>query len=132
MADTCKILQEEIFRRAQKEMSLAAISEISGIPYSTIRNYAGHNGETACMPITALNKLVPVIGPELLSLFMPDGFQIVAKPEGVDHFEFADGLRAYLELLAKAQHPQSEAGTDLSENEVANLDAVRAQIGGAA
>src|SRR5687767_151425 len=56
-----KTTQERIFRIAQRQgLTLKAISLDSGIPYSTLRGYAGNNGETAEMPVSALCKLAGV------------------------------------------------------------------------
>jgi hypothetical protein len=52
-----KATQERIFRIALRDgLTLKAISLDSGIPYSTIRSYAGHNGEPAEMPVSALRN----------------------------------------------------------------------------
>lgn len=136
MASKCPIsqnstaVQEAIFRRSTMTMSLKAISEISGIPYSTLRSYAGHNGETAEMPVSAVHKLAGVIEPELLSLLLPDDLQIVRIPDGIDHDAFAQELRVYLDAKAKAHHQNSPAGRDPSDCEIADLDSKRAQIVG--
>lgn len=45
-----KAAQETMFRVACRAKSLKAISLDSAIPYSTLRSYAGHNGDTAEMP----------------------------------------------------------------------------------
>jgi hypothetical protein len=138
MASKCPIsqnstaVQEVIFRRAAQVMSLKAISEISGIPYSTLRSYAGHNGETAEMPVSAVHKLAGVIEPELLSLLLPDGMAIIRIPEGVDLDQAAQDMRDFLDLKAKAHHPQSPDGREISECESAELHGKVAQIKGAA
>lgn len=66
--------QERMFRLAERDngLSLKAISLDSGIPYDTIRSYAGHKGSQAMMPVSAVNKLAGVIPDDLLShLFEP-------------------------------------------------------------
>jgi hypothetical protein len=119
-----KATQERIFRIAQRDgLTLKAISLDSGIPYSTLRSYAGNNGETAEMPVSALYKLVGVIPDELLSLLLPEGRAIVAVPENMDHDQIADACADYLHAKNAAHHPESEAGRDISPREQEALDA---------
>lgn len=125
MASNCDIVQlikstqERIFRLAQRDhgLTLKAISLDSGIPYSTIRSYAGHNGEPAEMPVSALRKLVGVIPNELLSLLLPEAECIVSVPAGVDHDDFAGHCRDYLKLKDAAHHPESELGREIGPSE---------------
>ena len=76
--------------------------------------YAGHNGDTAEMPVSALRKLVGVIPGELLSLLLPDGFAIVQVPENIDHDEIASACRAYIDAKDRAHHPESPAGREIA------------------
>lgn len=118
-----KETQERIFRIAQRQgLTLKAISLDSGIPYSTLRSYAGHNGEPAEMPVSALRKLVGVIPDELLSLLLPDGRAIVQVPESIDHDEICRGVQDYLREKAEAHHPESPAGREISDCERDRLD----------
>lgn len=113
-----KSTQERIFRIAQRDgLTLKAISLDSGIPYSTIRSYAGNNGETAEMPVSALYKLTGVIPDELLSLLLPEGRAIVQVPEGVDHDAIAEWMRDYLAAKDQAHRPDSPAGRDIADCE---------------
>lgn len=130
MADESKIshctkeTQERIFRLALREgLTLKAISLDSGIPYSTLRSYAGNNGETAEMPVSALRKLAGIVPDELLSLLLPDGRAIVQVPDEIDHDEIADAFAGYLKAKNDFHHPESEAGRDIGPNERAALDA---------
>lgn len=52
-------------------MTLIGIAGLSGIPYSTLRTYAGHNGETVEMPTSALWHLAGVLPDELLAVLLP-------------------------------------------------------------
>lgn len=118
-----KDTQERIFRIAQRQgLTLKAISLDSGIPYSTLRGYAGNSGETAEMPVSALYKLVGVIPDELLSLLLPVGRAIAQVPEGIDHDELERALLDYVGTKADAHRPESPAGRDLSDCEIDKLN----------
>ena len=117
-----KASQERIFRIAQREgLTLKAISLDSGIPYSTLRSYAGNNGETAEMPVSALYKLVGVVPDELLSLLLPEGRSIVRIPENIDLDELAAAIADLLHAKNAAHHPESECGRDIGPTEYAEL-----------
>ena len=123
--------QERIFRiAARKGLTLKAISLDAGIPYNTLRTYAGSGCATAEMPVSALGKLVGVIPDELLSLLLPDGRVIVQAPESIDHDELSDYLRAWLAEKDHAHHPDSEAGREIGPNEDASLRGAFAMIAG--
>jgi hypothetical protein len=137
MARDCKISQhiaerqEMVFRLAcdplRYGLTLNAISGASGIPYSTLRTYAGHNGATAEMPLSGLYKLVGIIPDELLSLLLPDGRLIVQAPVEIDHDQIAEAVADYLTTKNAAHHPESEAGRDIgpTENRVLTAKVVR-------
>jgi len=112
-----KAMQERIFRLACKDDTLKGISLESGIPYSTLRSYAGHSGEPAEMPVSALYKLIGVIPNELLSLLLPEGQRIVTVPENVDHDEIAEAFHDYLATKERAHHPDSPAGREIADCE---------------
>lgn len=115
--------QERIFRIAMRNgLTLKAISLDSEIPYNTLRGYAGHNGATAEMPVSALAKLVGVIPDDLLSLLLPVDRAIVQVPEGVDHDDLEDACRDYLNAKADAHHKDSECGREIGPNERAALN----------
>lgn len=54
---------------------------------------------------------------ELLSLLLPEGRQIVKAPEGIDHDDFEDLCREYLQTKSAAHHKDSPAGRELSDCE---------------
>ncbi len=120
MAHDCPIshrtkqTQAQVLRIACRETSLKAISIDSGIPYSTLRSYAGHSGETAEMPVSALYKLIGVIPDELLSLLLPEGRRIVIVSEEVDHDDIARAMHDYMASKTKAHCPESPAGREIS------------------
>lgn len=139
MADLCDIphctkgTQERIFRIAQREgLTLKAISLDSGIPYSTLRSYAGNNGETAEMPVSALYKLVGIIPDELLSLLLPDGRSIVRIPENIDHDAIAQWAETYNAKKLAAHRADSECQEQIGPSEKADLDNTVVQFPGSA
>ena len=109
--------QERIFRIAQRQMTLKAISLDSDIPYNTLRSYAGSGCATAEMPVSALRKLIGVIPDELLSLLLPEGRVIVQAPDELDHDAIEDACRDLLETKGRAHHENSPAGRDISDCE---------------
>lgn len=115
-------MQERIFRIAARQgLTLKAISLDSGIPYSTLRGYAGNHGDTAEMPVSALCKLIGVIPDELLSLLLPAGRLIVQAPDDINHDEIADAMVSYLADKQKAHHPESECGPAIGPTENSQL-----------
>jgi len=127
-----KETQERVFRIAQRNgLTLKAISLDSGIPYSTLRSYAGNNGETAEMPVSALFRLVGVIPDELLSLLLPEGRAIVQVPADIDHDALAEAVADYLTAKNAAHHPDSPAGRDIAEceREALNRKVVQLPLG---
>lgn len=117
--------QEMMFRIAcdpmRYRLTLNAISAASGIPYSTLRTYAGNNGATAEMPLSAQYKLAGVIPDELLSLLLPDGRLIVQAPVEIDHDLIAEAVADYAATKNACHHPDSEMGRDLGPTEKALL-----------
>jgi hypothetical protein len=111
-------VQEDIFRVVCDPLrygeTLKSISAKSGIPYGTLRSYAGHSGETHEMPVSAQYKLVGIIPDELLSLLLPGGRVIVKAPEHLDHDELAECFHDYLQTKERAHHPDSPAGRDIA------------------
>lgn len=75
--------------------------------------------EPATMSVAALYRLLrtKALPAQLLSLLLPDGYQIVEVPEDVDHDEFAECVHGYLAQKAKAHRPDSEAGPAIGPTE---------------
>lgn len=115
------VIRRELDRRS---ISLKAIAFDAGMPYSTLLSY--FPGERDKEPHTvsgaAMFKLCGVLPADLLSLLLPDGFQVVRVPEGIDHDTIADKASDYLTTKNAAHHPASEAGRDLGPTEQATLD----------
>jgi hypothetical protein len=128
--------QERIFRLAQRDhgLTLKAIALDSGIPYGTLRTYAGNTTDraTAEMSASAIRKLTGIIPAELLSLLLPDGFAIVRVPEEVDHDTIETLARDYLAAKGKAHRPDSPGGRELASCESNVLDLKAAALRAAA
>ena len=120
-AEVVRDIQQTIRRQIDKRRTpLKVVSMDSGIGYPTLLTYlpAPESKQQPCaMPVAALRLLCGVIDPDLLSMLLPDGFQIVRVPENVDHDEMAEACRVYLAEKDKAHHPLSEAGREISEGE---------------
>lgn len=79
--------------------------------------------EPATMSVAALYRLLAsgALPTDLLSLLLPDGFQIVKAPESVDHDEIAEVIQDFLRTKERAHHPDSPAGREISECEDQDL-----------
>lgn len=125
------VIRRELDRRG---ISLKAVSFDSGIPYPTIVSYfpGEKDREPATVSGAAVYCLCKGLPADLLSLLLPEGFQIVRVPEGVDHDELAELANDYLATKHAAHHPESEAGRDIGPNEQAQLTAKVVELKAAA
>jgi len=114
--------QRRMFRIAMDParygLTLKAISIDSGLNYDSLRNYC--SGDTI-MPLTALDALIGVVPDELLSLLLPQGRQIIAAPDELDHDRLCELAQDYLREKAHAHHPESPNGRDISACEDVTL-----------
>ena len=128
--------QERMFRLVQRDtgVTLQQISLDSGIPYNTIRSYAGHNGAPSMMPVSAVNKLAGVIPDKYLShlLFPTCRFIAEANADESDHDGFAGNCISFASIYQRSRHPESEEGVNLSKGESDELLAQRMQMRGKA
>ena len=115
-----------------RRISLKAVSMDSGISYSTIVSYfpGEKDKQPATIPASVLftlcdTKALPL---DLLSLILPDGFQIVRAPEEIDHDEFEAMCRDYLAAKAKAHRADSPSGRELADCERTALDGKVVQL----
>ena len=122
-------IRREMDRRG---ISLKAVSLDSGVPYDTIKSYfpGEKNAVPHTIPGSALyslcdSKALPL---DLLSLLLPDGFQIIRAPEDIDHDTLCDMASEYVAEKKRAHHPESEAGRDIGPGEHAVLTAKVAQL----
>lgn len=124
-------IRRELDRRG---ISLKAVAYDSGIPYPTIVSYFTNekDKEPATMSAAAVYSLCGVLPADLLSLLLPDGFQIVRVPEGISHDEIAEAFVEYLAEKQKAHHPESECGPAIGPNEGLTLTKLAVVAGGKA
>lgn len=121
-----KRTQQTVFREAQaRGLTLKVISIDSGLGYTTIQSYA--RGEAA-MSLPALVKLIGVIPADLLSMLLPDGWQIVAVPEDIDHDELAEIARDYVGTKHDAHRADSPDGPLIAPCEDKALRAKAARL----
>jgi hypothetical protein len=121
--------QQRIFRLAERDhgLSLKAVSLDSGIPYNTVRSYAGGH---AVMPVPAMLKLIGVVPDTLLSHLL-DPVQrciVPAQPDDGDHDTLASNCIDFASEHARARHPNSPAGVEIAPCEDSTLRAKRTQL----
>jgi hypothetical protein len=141
MADANTIVRDRqlVVRRQldARQISLKAVSFDSGIPYPTIVSY--FPGEKDKVPATiggaALFMLCagadgkgPALPLDLLSLILPDGFQIVRAPEELNHDEYETMCRDYLAAKGRAHQVASPGGREIADCERADLDGKIVQL----
>ena len=116
------VIRRELDRRG---ISLKAVALDSHIPYQTVISY--FPGEKDKQPATlsgaaifalCQSKAIPL---DLLSLILPDGFQIVRAPEDIDHDALCEIAADYVSEKNRAHHPESEAGRDIGPGEQSSL-----------
>jgi hypothetical protein len=111
-------IRREMDRRG---ISLKAVAFDSGIPYPTIISYfpGERDRVPATIPGCAIYALCEglALPADLLSMLLPEGFQIVRVPEGIDHDRIAELAADYLAAKLAAHDPESEAGRDIGPNE---------------
>lgn len=112
-------IRRELDRRG---ISLKTIAFDAGIHYSTLLSYfPDAKREPHLISGAAFYSLCGVLPPDLLSLLLPDGFQVVRAPEDVDHDQLADAMADYLAAKQHAHHPDSPDGREIAECEDAEL-----------
>lgn len=130
MTDYVRIIRErqrairrEIGRRG---IAMKQIEFDSGIAHKTLLSYfpADSAVEPAQIPGGAIfalcaGRALPI---DLLSLLLPDGFQIVEVPEAIDHDELSAMCADLIATKNAAHHPDSEAGREIGPGEAAKLD----------
>lgn len=111
-----KRAQQTMFREAErlgithKVIHYDTGGDIGGLSLSAIGQYA--RGESA-MGLPSFVKLIGVVPADLLSLLLPDGFQIVRAMRDVDHDAAAEAARDYLSAKDRAHHPDSPGGREI-------------------
>lgn len=135
-AENVRAVQQVIRRQIMKRRtSLKALGIDSQIGYSTLRTYfpdpQGDQKPTA-IPVSALRLLCGVLDHDLLSLLLPDGFQIVRVPENINHDEIAAWAESYAAKKLAAHRADSECQEQIGPNEEAELTAVVVAFPGSA
>lgn len=140
MADANMIVRERqlVIRREmdRRGISLKAVSLDSGIPYPTIVSY--FPGEKDRQPATLSGAAIFALAQsgalplDLLSLVLPDGFQIIHAPEDLDHDALCELAADYVAEKHRAHHPESEAGRDIGPGEHRELTRRVVQMVGSA
>lgn len=131
------IRDRQLIIRAQLDarlISLKGIAFDSGIGYSTLLSYfpGEKDKHVTALPVAALFRLIPVLPADLIGLLLPEGYSIVKVPEGIDHDELAAGAIAYAAGHARARHPASPGGVDITPEEDTELAVSALRIGRAA
>lgn len=125
-------IRRELDRRG---ISLKAIAFDSHLSYSTVISYfpGEKDREPATISGAAIYALCGVLPADLISLILPDGFQIVRAPETIDHDALCELAADYVSTKNRAHHPDSEAGRDIGPGEESALSGLVVQlVGGAA
>lgn len=110
--------QRRVFRLAHRDhgLTLKMISQDSGIPYNTIRCYAGNNGEQSVMSLPSFIKLCGVLPDDLLSQLLEPADRHLEMDEEDEDSEFddlADHGDNLARLVRQARHPNSPGGTEI-------------------
>lgn len=126
-------IRREMDRRS---ISLKAASLDSGIAYPTIVSYfpGERDREPATLNVAGLYKLLEgnALPLDLLSMLLPDGYQIVHASEGIDHDAISSLVARYASSKDAAHHPDSEAGREIGPGEDASLTAIVVELKAAA
>lgn len=131
-AEMVRQLQGTIRRQLDlRGIALKAIAFDSGIGYSTLLTYfPAEEGKEkpSAIPMAAVRRLVGNIPADLMSLLLPDGWQIVRAPEAIDHDALCEIAEKYLAEKMAAHHPESECGREIGPNEERSLDGTVVQF----
>ena len=88
-----------------------------------------HANGVSVMSIAAFRGYVEAgIDTELLSMLLPDGFQVVKVPNNVDHHDLIAAVHDYSSAKTAAHHPDSPDGVGISDCEKQLLDSKAATL----
>lgn len=124
IVDAVKDAQIDVFQDCK--IARKVLAHRTGQHNNTIDKHA--NGDSVMSVASFRSYMEAGVEPDLLSLLLPDGFQVVRVPESVDTDHLAELFHEFLQMKTAAHHPESEAGRDISENEAADLAKVHAKI----
>ncbi len=112
------VIRRELDRRG---ISLKAVAFDAGLPYSSVVSYfpgerdkEPHTVSGAALFAMCAGNAIPA---DLLSLLLPDGFQIVRAPEGIDYDSLCEAAEDFVLTKSRAHRADSPAGPELSECE---------------
>lgn len=117
------VIRRELDRRG---VSLKAVALDSGLPYSSVISY--FPGERDREPATISGAAVyalcdgKALPADLLSLLLPDGWQIVRAPECVDHDALCEWAEGYVHAKTRAHRQDSPMGPEIAPCEQEELD----------
>lgn len=101
---------------------------------STVMSYfpEDKDAQPAVMSLSALYRILDgkALPLDLLSLLLPDGYQIVRAPESVDHDALCEMAAHYVAEKNRAHHPDSEAGREIGPGENDSLGCIVMQLVG--
>lgn len=121
-------IRREMDRRG---ISLKAVAYDSDMSVSTVTSYF-HNEQRdpASLSVPSLYKLIEgnALPLDLLSMLLPDGYQIVRAPEDLDHEALCKIATDYTTAKMAAHHPDSEAGREIGPGEDATLTAIVTEL----
>jgi hypothetical protein len=126
MSDESKIVsivrdRQAAMRREmdRRQIAMKVIAQDSGIAYGTLLTYfpADPLKTPVQIPGSAIFALAGHLPTDLLSLLLPDGFQVVRAPEDINHDEIAEVMAEYLATKQQTHHPESPAGREIAECE---------------
>ena len=139
MHDDSKIVSVILDRQAamrremdRRQIAMKVIAQDSGILYGTLLTYfpADALKRPVQIPGSAVFALAGHLPTDILSLLLPDGYQVVRAPEDINHDEIADVMAEYLATKQHAHHPQSPAGREIADCEDNVLNAKFGQVKG--
>lgn len=129
MCDGSKIVKQRqlAIRREmdRRGLLLKIVAADSGIPYPTLASYfpADPLAEPAQIPGGAIYALTQALPADMLSMLLPEGWQIVRVPENVDHDAISDWAEGYSATKLAAHRADSECAERIGPTERAALDA---------
>lgn len=102
----------------KRGIALKLVAADSGIPYETLLTYFPQEGsrEPAQIPGGAIYALCDgkALPADLLSLMLPDGWQIVRVPEAIDHDEICEWAEGFIAAKTKAHRADSPMGVEIA------------------
>lgn len=129
MADATTIVRErqKAIRREmnRRKIAIKAVQFDGGWDSpSTVLSYfpEDENAQPAVMSAASFYRLFGALPVDLLSLMLPEGYQVVRAPEEIDHDEIERLCREYLDAKGKAHRKDSPGGTEITDGEKAALD----------